>query len=84
MTQCHLPLAAAVVATDQSKLPKDNGSQSLHKVMGSNGPDQSNVDDGCHRMDGGMTWTASRSQKTMHVSRDGTRTMIKLDHNATG
>jgi hypothetical protein len=66
-------------ATDQSKLPKDDGGQSPRKVVGRDGPDQSNDNNRRLQMGGGMTLTASQLQKAMHVSSSRTGMMIKSD-----
>jgi hypothetical protein len=71
-----------VVATDQSKLPEDNGSRSPHKVLGCDGLDQSNYNNGRRRMGGGTTRTALQLQKKTYVDGGRTGTMIKSDRNA--
>jgi hypothetical protein len=80
--QCHLPPLLLAAATDQSKVPKDNGGQLPRKVMGPNGPDQSNNNNGRCQMGGGTTRMALQSQKVMRNRRSRTGTTIKLDYNA--
>jgi hypothetical protein len=82
MMQCHLLLSVAVAAMDQSKLPEDNGGRSPHEVIGQDGQDQSNNDDGRHWMGRGTTRTALQSQKTKCVGGSGTGMTIELDRNA--
>ncbi len=81
--ECHLPLLEVAAATDQSKLPKDDGGQSLCKVVGHKGPDQLNYDNRCLQMGGGTTRTSLQSQKTTHISGDGIGMTINSDCNAT-
>ncbi len=88
MTQRHLPLLVVAVVTvavgmDWSKLPEDNSSWSPRKILGRNGPDQSNVDAGRHRMGVGVTWMALQLWKTTRIGSGGTGTTIKSECDAT-
>jgi hypothetical protein len=82
MMEHHLPWSPAAAATNQSKLPKDNGGQSPRKVVGHNGLDQTNENNGYFRVGGGTTWTASQSRKAIRIGGGGNRMMIKSDCNA--
>jgi hypothetical protein len=53
----------AVVVGNESKLLKDDGSRLPRKVMGRNGPDQWNNNDGRCWMGGGMTQRALQIRK---------------------
>jgi hypothetical protein len=77
----YLPSSSVAVAMDQSKLPKDNGSQLLPKDVGHNGPDQSNDNNGCNWMGGGMTQMVLQLRKATCIGGSKTRTTIKLDCN---
>jgi hypothetical protein len=83
MMEHHLPLLSVAAATDQSKLPKDDGGQLLREGVGRDGPDQSNDNDGRLQIGGGTTWVASRLQKATRISGGGTGTTIKPDCSAT-
>jgi hypothetical protein len=86
MMQRHLLSLLAVVATDQSKLPKNNDGQLPCKVVGRNGPDQSNNNDMHCRMGGGMTWTldgVAIITENMRIGVDGTWTTIKSNRDVT-
>jgi hypothetical protein len=53
-------LLAVAAVTDQSKLPKDDGGQSLHEVVGCNGPEQLNNNNGHLQMGGGTTRASAK------------------------
>jgi hypothetical protein len=78
----HLPSLSVAAATDQSKLPKDDGGRSLREVVGNDGTDQSNNNNRRLQMGGGTTPMLLPSGKPTRVSGGGTGTTIKLDCNA--
>ncbi len=83
-TQHHLPSLLSVVATDQSKLPKDNGGQLLCKVVGRNRPDQLNNDNTHCQMGGGGDLDGAIAENNTHWRRgDQEDDQIGPRHNAT-
>jgi hypothetical protein len=80
MTQHCLPSLSSLAATDQSKLPKDNGGRL--PAVGHDGLDQSNNNNRRRQMGGGTTWTALQSQKATCIGGGGSGMTTKVDCDA--